>query len=175
MPSGGGEVVQRISLAGGLDQGLELRGAPIGQEDGAGLGSGGQDVAGAVILLGLAGLLVLLDQVLVILVHRKGAGDSGLDVVAHLKAIDVQRWLLIQDQDPLAPKAGEVLSRLAVHRRVVGVDAFGQVDLGARHVQEAHGLAFSQGGGFAPIHHVVGDGGHVGDMLGVGAQGAEGT
>ena len=113
------------------------------------------DVAGAVVLLVLPGLLVLFDDPGLVFGSGGRADDAGLDLVAHLQLVQIKMLARVDGQRHLAAEPPERLSGLAVDFFVVQIDAVFKVDFGARNMQEAVGIPFGQPGRFARIDHVV--------------------
>ena len=69
----------------------------------------------------------------------------------------------------------EVFLALGVDRRVVGIGARGQIDLGFGDVEEAPGLAGGAFAGLVAVEDVIGRRGHFGGFVGKGAQAGEGA
>ncbi len=130
-------------------------------------------MARAVVLLIGPSALVLADEVSVVLVHGEGGGDAHLRVLAHDETVDVEARLVLFDECALRFEALEVLARFLVDLVRVDVRPFGQVDLGARDVEEAQGVPGGQRARLLGVDHVVGDGGDLGHLVGGRAQGAE--
>ena len=171
---GGDEVVERGPRAGRLDQAVDLGAGAVGQEDHAGLGAQGDDVAGAVVLLVAAGPLVLADQVALVLVDREGAGDAGLHVAAHAQPVDVERWLGLGRERRRGAQPLEILPAAVVDGGGIGIGALGQLDFGAGDAQEGERLVGGELAGLGGRHDVVGDGGDAGRDRQGGTQRAKG-
>ena len=131
------------------------------------------DVAGAVVLLVGPRLLVLLDEVRVVLGDR-GAGDEpDLAVLAHPLRVDVEVRLGVRHEHAAVHQLRQVLPSLRVDRVGVLVDALGQVDLGARDVQEAVGVSLGERARLLRRDDVVGRGRDAGGERGGRAEGAK--
>ena len=108
----------------------------VGQEHRAGLRAQLDDVARAVVFLVLPRLLVLLHDVAVVLVDRVAGREAGLLVRAHAQAVEVHRGLGFLDHR-WRVSAAKFARRRPVDGVGVRIGVRRQVDLGARHVQEA--------------------------------------
>ncbi|OQC27706.1 MAG: hypothetical protein BWX70_02119 [Verrucomicrobia bacterium ADurb.Bin070] len=102
------------------------------------------------------------------------AGDyAGLAVAAHDLAVDIEAFAVFAQQRTARLKVAEGLGPLGVDGIVVDIHAVRQVDLRARDMQEAVGVAGGQGPRLGGIDHVVRHGGEHGGFFGGGAQGGK--
>ena len=172
-PVGRGDVVERRTGDDLSDRGVHGGTPAVREQHRPALRPGLDDVARAVVLLVGPRLLVLLDEVAAVLVHRERGGDAGLDVATHLQAIDIDR------------RRGVLLERFRLERRerrgglrvdgvVVRVRVGGEVDFGPRHVQKAQRIA-SQRPRLRGAHDVVGNGGNAGRVVAARAEGSKGS
>ena len=133
------------------------------------------DVAGAVVLLVRARLLVLLDDVADVLLHRGAGDEAGLPVGPHLLRVHVEARRRLPPQHPPARELVEVPLRLLVHLGRVLVRPLRKIDLRARDAEEAVGVPFRHRPRLGGVDDVVGRGGHPDGVVGGGAQRSEGA
>ena len=139
-----GEVVQRIAGRHLAREGVDSRVASIGQEHDARLSAQFDHVASAIVLFIAPGPFVLPDDIRLVFVDREAAGDSRLLMRAHPKTIEVQRRRLVEHKRRDIAECREVLARLFVHLRRIGIGLRRQIDLRARDVQETQRIAGGQ-------------------------------
>ncbi len=167
------KVVDRLGLRHARGHGIDGWRRRIRQEHGAGLRPQLGDVARAIVFLVAARLLVLLDEPRVVFVHRVARGQAGLLVLPHPQLVEVERRLgLLQHR---LSRLREPLGRGPVDDVRIRIGAGRQVDLGARHVQEAQFVAGGQRARFLGVDDVVGDGGDARGERRLGPQRAEGS
>ncbi len=154
----GGEVVERRRRGDPPRDGVDRGGGAVGQEHDPGLRRELDHVPRAVVLLVAPGVLVLLDQALVVLVERVAGGEADLLVAAVAETIEVEARLGLDEERRRPPELRQVCRRPRVDLVPVGVGAGGQVDLGPGDVQEAQRVACRQRPRLLRAHHVVGDG-----------------
>ena len=147
----------------------------VGQEHRPGLGAERIDLPHAIVLLVGAGELVLADAVCVVIGHAGRSDKARLMVIAHDQPVEVVAGRAVLLQHPFRDHAVEVFLALGVDRRVVGIGASGQIDLGLGDVEEAPGLASGAFAGLVAVEHVIGGRGHLGGFIGKGAQAGEGA
>ena len=133
----------------------------IDQKDGARLGIQGIDLPYPVVFLHGPGKFVLLDAIRVIGRHRGGGDQARLDVLAHGQAIDVVTGRRVPLQDALRQHALQVLPRLGIDLRGIGVRIRRQIHLGPGDMEEAPGPPRHHGAGLVGTHHIIGGRGHL--------------
>ena len=111
---GGGEID-----GGGLGdflghKGVHRRGGAVGEEDGAGLGVQGLDVADAVVFFVGPGELMFFDDVGEIFGAAGGGDEADLGVFAHDLAVEIESGLGILAEGALADKVAEIFEALGV-------------------------------------------------------------
>ncbi len=141
--------------------------AAVGEEHGLGMGFEREHVPGPVVLLVLPGLLVLPDNILLVVVDVHAADHAGLDPAAHDLAVEVQRRSAFAYQHALSDEAVECLPRRAIDPGIVWIDVWWEIDVRPPDVEEAVGIPQRQLTGLVPVHHVVGDRGHLGGQGGL--------
>jgi hypothetical protein len=129
------------------------------------MGLEGKHVPGTVVLLVLAGLLVLANNVVLVIIDVYTADQSDLRPVIHDLAIEIQHRCPISNEDPSTDQLIECLASLSVNPWIVGVHTFGEVDVGAADVKEAVRIAFCQQRRLLPVDHVVGHAGNLSSQL----------
>jgi hypothetical protein len=117
-------------------------------------------MARAIVLLVAASTLVLFDDVLLVLVDREAPGYARLFVRPHAQTVEVNRWRVVDEERGRCAQRREILARQLVDAPGVRIGAGGQIDLGARHVQEAERIARRQLPRFVHAHDIVGNRGH---------------
>ncbi len=128
------EVVERFACCGLSCERVDSRQRSIREEDHAGLRSERHHVLCPIVFLVAPRALVLLDDVGVVLIQRKTAGDPGLLVSPHPQSIAIERRRVIEhERSPLA-QAGEVLTCLFIDPGSVRIRVRRQIDLRAGHV-----------------------------------------
>ena len=157
----GDEVVDGL-LGGDLaHDGVDFSDGRVGEEHRLNVGVGEADVLHAVLFLVLAGQLVLLDD-LVDVVLAVGAGHDAILPVGvgiggvHALGIDVKLFLLVLLNPTEILEAVEVLNDFQIGLEVAVLVAFGQVDFGLGHVEQAVRIALAFLAGFFGVQHVVG-------------------
>ena len=120
-----------------------------------------EHVPRAIVLLVAARPLVLLDEVAVVLVDREARRHAGLDVRAHLQAVDIEARRVLDDERRLGLSVCEVLGGLGVDRVGVGI-----VSPAADRSPRATRAESSAGcrrpaRGLVGVDDVVGNGGHA--------------
>ena len=144
-----------------LDQPVDGLALLVGQEDRAGLGVQGLDVALAVTLLVLAGQLVLLDHVVLVVLAGSAGDQADLHVLAPYLLVDVKTLFLVLEQGLFVDEAVEIFLALGVHLVGVEIGPGRQVDLGLADVQERIGIALGQLARLLGTEDVVGRGGDL--------------
>ena len=118
----------------------------------------------AVLFLVLTGQLVLLND-LVDIVFAVGAGHDAILPVGigvggvHALSVDVELFLLVLLDPSEVLEAIEVFNDFQVGLEVAVLVAFGQVDFGLGHVEQAVGVALAFLACLFGVQHVVGAGG----------------
>ena len=107
----GAEVVERRVGRDRAAEPIDGLGRLVGQEHDAGLRAQLDDVPRAIVFLVAPRALVLLDDVLLVLVHREARRDAGLLVAAHAQPVEVERRLVFLDQRRLRRAARRDCSR----------------------------------------------------------------
>ena len=154
----GGEMPLNDLVDGGL--------STIGQENGAGVGAECVHQTGAVVLFVGAGLLMLFDEIVLVVLDVTDGHEARLLVLADDLAVQVHGRLRLADQGSGGLELVQVLQGARIHRVRVRIDLWIQLEFRAIHAKERMGLAFRKGGGFLTIHHVVRDGGDFGGEFG---------
>lgn len=178
---GCGEVVER--LAGGVcfDEAFEVVVVFVEEEDGAGVGVEGEDVAGAVVFFGLPCFLVLFDDVVGVVVDVAAGDDADLGEFAgalgglegHGLAVDVDAGRVVAEEGAVGDEAFEVVLGGLVDGVGVGIGVGREVDVGTDDVEEGEGVALGESGGFVAVDDVVGDGSDAFGGFGCGSEGLE--
>ena len=141
------------------DEGVDRVGPAVGQEDGPRLRPERLDVAHAVVFLVHTGQLVFLDDVVEIILARRGGDQTDLDVLAPDLLVDVEVTGLVRGDRPFAQEAVEVLFALGVDGVRIEIGARRQVDLRLADVQERVGVAGRELPRLFRCQDVVGRGG----------------
>ena len=115
---------------------IDILAGLVGQQYRSGLGVQRLDLSDPVILLVRPGKLVPAYPVAVIVSHRGNRHQARLGVLAHHQPVDVVAVPAVALQYAFIQHVREILGRLAVDRRVMGIRTFGQVDLGPGDVQK---------------------------------------
>ena len=123
------DVEQRRHPRGALDNGVNGGRCLVDQEHRAGLRPQFDHVPRAIVFLVASRSFVLPDDVAVVLVHRKAAGDARLFVRAHPQAVNVQPRCLLEHERGVRLEPREVLHRFRIHGVGVRVRAGGEIDL----------------------------------------------
>ncbi len=174
MSTSGGRTVASATRASGLgDEGVDGVRAPVGQEDGAGLGAQRLDVTHPVVLLVDPGQLVLLDDVVEVVPAGGGGDQTDLDVLAPDLLVDVEVARRVGRDDALPQEAVVVLLALGVDGVGVEVGPGRQVDLGLADVQERVGVPGREVPGLLGRQDVVRRGGDEGGEVAAGTDAAE--
>ena len=129
----------------------------ISQKRRTGLRAKDTDMVCAVIFLILTGTLMFFDDAVAVIFCGGGADHAGLNAALHLKLIDIEVFLFIQHKGNLFAQAVKAGFGLGIDPVIVQIDPRFQVDLGTGNVKERPGIAFSQGGRFGGIHHIIGN------------------
>jgi hypothetical protein len=158
----GGEVEQRRRPDRALHRPVNAGRRLVNQEHRPGLRPQLDDVARPIVLLVAARALVFLDDVAVVVVHGKGAGDPGLKVRSHTQPVDVQGRRVLEHQRRPRLEGVEILHRLRIHRVVIWVGVGREVDFRARHVQEAERIPGRQRACLVGVDDIVGNSGDGG-------------
>ena len=137
-PVAGDEVVGGRSSAHDVDDAVELIDRSVGQEHRLRVRVGLGDVAGPIVLLVGARVLVLLDEALLVLAHAAERDQACLDVLAHALLVDVQAGSRVPHQHAVGNEAPQVVAPLRVDAVVVHIDRWIEVDLGLADVQEGN-------------------------------------
>ena len=160
----GDEVIDGL-LGGDLaHDGVDFGDGRVGKEHRLHIGVGEADVLHAVFLFVLAGQFVLLDD-FVHIVFAVGAGHDAILPVGvgvggvHALGIDVELFLFILLDPSEVFETIEVLNDFQIGFEVAVLVAFGQVDFGLGHVEQAVGVAFTFLAGFFGVQNVVRAGG----------------
>ena len=160
----GDEVIDGL-LGGDLaHDGVDFGDGRVGEEHRLDVGVGEADVLHAVLFLVLTGQLVLLDD-LVDIVFAVGAGHDAILPVGvgvggvHALGVDVELFLLVLLDPSEILEAVEVLNDFQIGLEVAVLVAFGQVDFGLGHVEQAIGIAFAFFACLFGVQHVVRTGG----------------
>ena len=159
---------------GGEDFADALAGA-VGDHHRAGMSADGLDLPNPVILLGRTGEFVAADAAAVIGRYRSPANDTGLDMIAHGQAIDVEAGGLLAHQHALVDHAADVFGALGVDLGGVGIGVRRQIDFGLRDVQEAPRPALGHSPCLLGVDHVIGRGDDIAGAAGGGTKGGERT
>ena len=144
----GGEVEQGSFRGELFDQMVNERRIAVGQEGRAGMRMQGHDVAGAVVLFILAGLLMFLDDVFSVFVGGNRSEDAGLDMIAHFQAVNVEMFVLVEFERGLFAEAFEVGEGFGVDFIVIEVNAGFEFDFRFGNTEEAQRIAFRE---FRPV------------------------
>ena len=136
----------------------------VGQEDRPGVRVAGVDVADAVRLLVRAGLLVLFDDVVQIIVDADAADKPRLGAAVHDLAINIQHGFRLMQHIAAVGERLQVRGGLRVDRVAVKVGLGRQIDLRLIDVDEAEGRVFDQLARLLTVHDVVGQ---RGDLRGI--------
>ena len=166
-------VIDRHLLADVVHDVVDVGHGAVGEEDRLSVGGLLGDVAGAVVLLVLAGELVALDGAVLILFHGAEAHQACLDMVAHALLVDVEAGGVLLEERAAGDEAAQVGDALGVDLVRVDIDAHEQVDLRTPHMEEGVGIALGQLGGLLGVHHVIGHRGHLSCKLGTRTVGAK--
>ena len=162
----GGEVIDRLlRLHEALNQGADAWTLAVGEEDRAGVGIECVHEVRAVVFFVLPGLLVLLDDVLLVILRVADGDEAGLAVTGDDLTVEIHRGFGLTHQNPLRLQPVEILACLRIHRCGIGIDFRIEIDLGAVHMQQAERLALGKGGGLLAVHHVVRNGGDLGGVF----------
>jgi len=94
-------------------------------------------------------------------------------VLAHAEAVEVEARRVLGDERAVVDELLKILAGLRVDLVGVDVRAVGQIDLGARDVEEAERAILRERARFLCVDHVVGDARHLLDFLFGRTQGAE--
>ena len=144
---------------------IDLGGRAVGEKHRTGLRAEREHVPRAIVFLVAPRPLVLLDDVAIVLVERKAGGETGLHVCAHPQAIEVHARLVLDHQRAVAAAPSKLSARALIDRVGVRIGAGGQLELRARHAEEAERVAVGERARFVGADDVVGNGG---DARGVG-------
>ena len=113
---------------------------------------------------------MLLDEVLVVFVHRATTHHPDLAVPTHHLAIDVESGLLIANQSALLFEPLQSGLRLRIDRVMVRVGVDRKVYLGPNDMEKAVGVSRGQIARFGRGDHIVGHTGHPLGQVGSGSQ-----
>jgi hypothetical protein len=89
-------------------------------------------------------------------------------------AVEVEAGFGFADEGVVGLEAVEIFAGFGVDGIGIRIGAWGEVDFGAKDVEEGVGFAVGEGAGFLGIDDVVGDGGDIGDLVGGRGEGVEG-
>ena len=150
-----GEIVKRFLLLCANSKIVDLVPAAIGQKHRAGLRAKRQHVTGAIIFLVFACALVLSNYIRIVFIYRAAGSDSGLNMIAHTKAIDVKARSFFDEQRCFGLELFEVLGGFAIDCIGVNVYAVRQVDLWPRDVQKAERIPGGKLASLVSINDVI--------------------
>ena len=151
------EIDDRLALRHLGDDPIDVGGRAIRQEHRPRLRAEREHVLRAIVFLVAARALVLLDDVAVVLVDGEARGETGLDVAPHLQPVEIDARLVLHDQR-VFPERRKIVRRATVHGVCVWIGAGRQLELGARHAQEAQRVAVGERAGLVGADNVVGNG-----------------
>jgi len=129
-------------------EGVHGRFIAIGKKDRAGIRAEGIDEAGAIILLILARLFMLLDEVRIVILDIAYGHEATLDMGTHLLLVKIETVFSLTHQGSLALQLEEILLGLCIYHRAVVIGFGGQIDLCAVYMQKAARLASGKGCSF---------------------------
>ena len=129
----------------------------VGEKRGAGVGLERLDVAGPVVFLVPAGLLVLLEHSVEIVLRVERRDDAGLRMGAHRLAVGVEAGLFVADERTVRHQPGKGLRGLRIRLGRRAVHSVGKVDLGTRYMQKTAGVARRKGARLRSIYNVIGN------------------
>ena len=141
--NGCNDVIHRLAVA-------------VGEENGAGLGAHRQDMRSAVVLFPASRFFMFFNGIVVVVIHRRAGGHTGLASSVHFQLIHVERRCVVLKERDCLLECVVVFAGFPVHRLAVGVGVCRQVHFGACDSQKADGIVPSQGSGFLPGEYIVG-------------------
>ena len=151
----GGEVVERLGGAFGLDEPVDRGDFAVREEHLPGVGVRREDVLRTIVLLVLACLLVAEDDVVRVVVDLATGDNGGLGAPLHDLAVKVDRRGVLSHESAFGDHAVECRAGLPVDGLGVGIRAGRQIDLGADDVEEGVWQALGHRGGLRRVHDVV--------------------
>ena len=152
----GGEIIFRFVFGNAGNQAVELIPGPVGGEHRPYLGAEGVHMRHPVAHFRRPRQFVFLHQALLVGVHRSHGDKTGLHMIAHGLAINVEAVACIPCEYAGVDETVEIFPAFGVHGGIVCIDFRAKIDLGSVDMQEAVGIAPGHGRGFLAAKYIVG-------------------